>query len=102
MTLFNTLYGLPALVILVYRAPDGSLHVKVYIVWEGVLQGCAAGSFGYCLAHHHHIIKPLAEKYKSVVIRIATNDTIPAFPPPQDPSNSDSWEELYNTVLFLD
>ena len=53
---------------------------------------------GFDLALHKAVISKLNADFPHVAIKALTDDVIPAFAPPEDPSDEASWEKVYDDV----
>ena len=93
--IFNTYYGRVEPVGLYFHYDDNDeMTVACHLSSEGPRQGCTLGSFSFDLGFDT-IIKPLADKYPSYIIKLLTDDSPATMPTPQ---NEEEWHNLYQMV----
>src|SRR6185437_3678034 len=89
MALFNLLYGIDSSVFLM----DDATNITVIQSQQGSRQGCAAGTFLFCLGLAS-VVNQLQELYPELVILSFVDDVVVLVPPP-DSNDRGAWEALY-------
>ena len=94
--LLNFFYGHPSPAIFTYRDDEGKECIRFIEGVEGARQGDVAGSFTFDMAEHHFIFSNLAALYPECFMHALTDDLIPIFELPEDPTDTDGFERAYN------
>ena len=94
----NAFYGHFSWGFFIWVDDEGNTIVSVIFSKEGVKMGCPLATRLFSITKHHFVYSKLLKAYPEVSLKAIVDDTLPIFPPPEDPENQDQWEARYDLI----